>query len=446
MENRTQRRENEVLYVYDRICPKESKKRELYKQYGVRRSAAEKGNARGGSVHTRTRGGTARVDERGRYGGAPRPNPAGMSVPHGSAGANRPRRTGSGRNAERPYAERTARPSANAGYASRERVSRPSYKSASTSQRRGDTSHVYTYRPESPSRRGETVTARPLKLLLEKVVNLFESVEERGRRDEITAKRQAIARKKLYEYRHTIGTALLVLLILAAFVFLVYKLFFVISDIDASGATMYTENGVIAASGILEGDNLYSFTASDAEERITFHCPYIKSAEISRTLPNTVTITVEEDAAMYVAEIYGERVILSAGLRVLGYADDGASAELTELVLPPVDYSVAGRVITFADERNDRYIREVLSTVSSDSFLEMSDVDRIDLTYANDIKMSISGKYIFKLGSDADCSLKLRMAEKTLTNSSFDRTKPATIDLSKVGEASVRYDPKLFEK
>lgn len=36
--------------------------------------------------------------------------------------------------------------------------------------------------------------------------------------------------------------------------------------------------------------------------------------------------------------------------------------------------------------------------------------------------------------------------KKTLTNSSFDRTKPATIDLSKVGEASVRYDPKLFEK
>ena len=284
-----------------------------------------------------------------------------------------------------------------------------------------------------------------MRLFIDKIVNFFESVEERGRRDELSAKRQAIARKKLYEHRHAIGTALLVLLILAAFVFVVYKTFFVISDIEAVGMTTYTESSVIEASGIREGDNLYSFSTSDAENNITFHCPYIKSADITRTMPNSVSVAVTEDTAAYVCEIWGERVILSAGLRVLCYADTEQTAGLTELLLPPIDYSVAGRVITFEDTRNERYVRDVLAAIAADSYFGESGIDRIDLRNAGDIRITAEGKYILKLGSDEECARKLRMAEKTLTDVSFDSTKPATIDLTKIGEASVRYDPKLFE-
>ena len=84
-----------------------------------------------------------------------------------------------------------------------------------------------------------------------------------------------------------LSPVLLVLLILATFVFVVYKTFFVISDIEASGMTMYTESDVIEASGIQEGDNLYSFSTADAENNITFHCPYIKNADITRTMPGS---------------------------------------------------------------------------------------------------------------------------------------------------------------
>ena len=283
-----------------------------------------------------------------------------------------------------------------------------------------------------------------MRLFIDRIVNFFETVEERGRRDELSAKRQAIARKKLYEHRHAIGTALLVLLILAAFIFLVYKTFFVISDIETSGMTMYSDSSVIEASGINAGDNLYSFSPVDAENNITFHCPYIKNAEITRTMPNFVAIAVTEDEAKYVCDIWGERVILSAGLRVLGYADSSASDELIELLLPPIEYSVAGRVVVFEDARNERYIRNVLTALDGDDFFGPSDIDKIDLRDAGDIRITAEGKYILKLGSDSECVRKLRMAEKTLCDVSFDKTKPATIDLSKSGEASVRYDPKLF--
>ncbi len=449
MENRTRRNDNQVLYVYDRICPKDSKKRELYKQYGVKRNRTAAGNATANPnrANRGDMGNQTGMPPRDRRDGAPRQNP------HRSRGADAPFSDTRlfdkmpGKNAGNPYDGRRAEQrSAGAGNPRYGERVRPNYKSASTDRgRRAEQSHAYTYRPGSPSRGGETVAARPMRLFIDKIVNFFETVEERGRRDELSAKRQAIARKKLYEHRHAIGTALLVLLILAAFIFLVYRTFFVISDIEAAGMTLYSDSSVIAASGINAGDNLYSFNPVDVENKITFHCPYIKNAEITRTMPDSVAIAVTEDTAKYVCDIWGERVILSEGLRVLGYANSDSADGLIELLLPPIEYSVAGRVVVFEDARNERYIRNVLTAIDGDEYFGSSDIGKIDLRNAGDIRITAGGKYILKLGSDAECARKLRMAEKTLSDVSFDNTKPATIDLSKSGEASVRYDPKLFE-
>ncbi len=311
------------------------------------------------------------------------------------------------------------------------------------SNRQKQSAHAYTYRPGRAEYGAEVVSERPFKLIIDRIVNLFESVEERGRRDEMLAKRQAIARKKFYEHRHAIFTAILLVLVALAFVFLVYKLFFVVSDINVNGAVAYTGERIIAASGVHNGDNLYSFVASDAESQITFHCPYIKTAEISRTVPNTVSITVTEDTAMYVANIYGERILLSAGLRVLGPADGVKDNGLCELILPSVTYSVAGRVIEFKNAGDERYVRDVLSAISASSYSEKGEVDLIDLSNEYDITLNVAGKYIFKIGSEDECARKLLMAESTMEHQNFDKNTPAYIDLTRIGEASVRYDHKL---
>ncbi len=303
--------------------------------------------------------------------------------------------------------------------------------------------HAYTYRPERAEYGAEAVSDRPFKLILDRIVNLFESVEERGRRDEMLAKRQAIARKRFYEHRHAISTAVLLVLVALLFVFLVYKLFFVVSDISVNGAEAYTGERIIAVSGINTGDNLYSFSTADAESQITFYCPYIRTADISRTIPNTVSITVTEDTAMYVADIYGERLLLSAGLRILGVADGTNDRGLCELILPNVVYSVAGRVIEFEDAGDERYVRDVLSAISASSYSEKGEVDLIDLSDEYDITLNVAGKYIFRIGSEDECARKLLMAESTMAHQNFDKNTPAYIDLTNVGEASVRYDHKL---
>ncbi|MBE6541468.1 MAG: FtsQ-type POTRA domain-containing protein [Ruminococcaceae bacterium] len=390
---RVPREYEDVLYVYDRVCPKQSKRRQMSRTYGTSEFS---------DVHRHS-------------------NPNRV---YGKAFAE----------SQRMRAEAYKKASA-----ARER----NYGSPNMKSTRGANAHAYSYRP-GRAEGGEAVRERPFKLFIANIVNLFESIEERGKADERIAKQRAIARKKFSEYRHTITTALILILITALFVTFVYKTFFVIKDVGATGSEIYSSDMLVSSSGIDLGQTLYSFKSSDAAEEIIFRCPYIKSAEINRTVPNKVSITVEDDSAAYIAKIWDSYILLSSGLRVLEVLDKKIeSDDLIELILPPVDYSVGGRVIEFEDQRDDRFIRNILGEVGISSLGEFGYIDKIDLSNEYGITLQVSGKYLMKLGDESDCDLKLRMAYKTITDEQFDSDTPANIDLSTVGVASVMYDLKL---
>ena len=311
----------------------------------------------------------------------------------------------------------------------------------------------YIYRPGQVSGAGAyaggaAVRQRPLKLMLDQIINLFETIDSRRKRDEDAAKRQAIARKKFTENRHALFTAGILLLVTILFTIFVYFAFFVISDVDVGGSELYTAEEVVDAAGFAVGDNLYSFHAGRAEELILFHCPQLKSAQISRSIPNSVDIVLADDQAVYYAEIYGEMALLSAGLRVLGFADADAAAEsgLTKVILPAVQNSVAGRVLTFAEERSLRYVRNVLAAAQGSSLYGEGRIGTIDVSDEHNVTVTCDRMYILKLGDEKDADLKLRMAYKTIGSDSFDRQLPAHINLSRLsedGEATVRYDMRL---
>lgn len=52
------------------------------------------------------------------------------------------------------------------------------------------------------------------------------------------------------------------------FLTVVYKVVFVVKTVNVTGTEKYTDSEVLAASGIEEGDTLYSFSRTDAENEI----------------------------------------------------------------------------------------------------------------------------------------------------------------------------------
>lgn len=384
----------DVLYVYDRICTKTSKKNELISEYGKTDTA---------KVHKYT-------GELGK----------------GFAKKQKDR--------ARAYSD--AHPYSDAA------------RNSAKERRASSTAYTYAHTYE-PTRQGggERVRAetRPLKLVLDRIINLFDTLEERGQADEWIAKQRAIARKRFYDHKNTILTALFVTLFAVLFLTVVYKVVFVVKTVNVTGTEKYTDSEVLAASGIVEGDTLYSFSRTDAENEIIFRCPYIRSAEITRTIPNTVSVAVDEDTEMYFADIWGDYLILSPSLRVLGKTDRGQAREngLVELVLPAVSSSVTGKNISFVSARDERFIRNILSEVSSSELFASGMLDKVDLSDEYAVAAQAEGKYLLKFGNESDSDLKLKMAYKTIASLQDENTSPARVDLTVVGEASVRFDMKL---
>lgn len=68
---------------------------------------------------------------------------------------------------------------------------------------------------------------------------------------------------------------------------------FNISSFAVEGNTVYSEEQIIAASGIDKGNNLLRINIGSAEERIVSSLVYIDAARISRSFPNRLVINVE---------------------------------------------------------------------------------------------------------------------------------------------------------
>ncbi len=407
----------EVLYIYDRVCRKNSKTMQILQEYGT---CAE-----------------FRPDAQ------PRTAEQLFSRPLGKAFADSQRKRAEDYFRKHPERMSTARKTA---WTPDETPS--SGEGTGTSSAGTSGAQVYTFTDRAGneyaySPGGAVAVERNfLKKMQDQVATMIESLPSRKKSEQDAAKRQAIAHKKFTENRHAFFIAFLLFLVTCLFVGFVYFAFFVISDVDVTGSDAYTAEEVVDAAGFAMGDNLYSFHAGQAEELILFHCPGLKTVQISRTLPNAVDIAISDDTAVYCADIYGDVAVLSAGLRVLGYTD-AETAELrglTKLTLPAVRDSVAGRVLTFADERDLRYVRNILTAAETSALYEEGRIDGIDISDAFNVTVRCDGKYLLRLGSEKDTALKLRMAHKTITDEAFDRNLPADIDLTSVGEASVRFD------
>ena len=85
--------------------------------------------------------------------------------------------------------------------------------------------------------------------------------------------------------------------------------FFRVEQVTVSGNRRYTEEEIIAASGIELGDNLYSLNKVRIDRNIRTTLPYIGEMSINRVLPSTIVIRVDEwEAVAQIAVSDAERV------------------------------------------------------------------------------------------------------------------------------------------
>lgn len=209
--------------------------------------------------------------------------------------------------------------------------------------------------------------------------------------------------------RHSsISAPLMFIVVIVATIF-VMSVFFRVSDIEVAGNTHYTDEEIIRAIDIEQGDNLFFFDRFAAISRVFAKLPYIEEVSVVRKLPNKVTIEVVESTALAYIKLGDERWTLDHNCKVLGKAADGETGQLVEVSGISPGTLLIGEQLTTADGDTAvvEQLAEVLYQIQERGLT--SYISLVDITDTNDVQLSYAGRYTVKLGNSSGTEHKFGM-------------------------------------
>ena len=111
------------------------------------------------------------------------------------------------------------------------------------------------------------------------------------------------------------------------------SVFFKVEHITVSGAEVYSSWAVRDASGIVEGDNLLTFSHARAGAKIKASLPYVKTVRFGIKLPDTVNIIIEEEDVVYAIKTHdGTWWLMTSSGRMVEQTNSSKAAGYTQIL------------------------------------------------------------------------------------------------------------------
>ena len=148
------------------------------------------------------------------------------------------------------------------------------------------------------------------------------------------------------------------------------SVFFSIGRIVVEGNSLYTDEEVIAASGIQQGDNLFFLNRIAAGSRVAAKLPFVDSVTINRGLPNIVTIVVAESRAAGCIDIDGVLWTVGSTGKCLGMIEETAASDYA--VISGIELNVPASGSPFeAAAGNEDKLDYLLDMVAENGYLRI---------------------------------------------------------------------------
>lgn len=209
--------------------------------------------------------------------------------------------------------------------------------------------------------------------------------------------------------RHSSISAPLMFLVAIVATIFVMSVFFRVSDIEVTGNTHYTDEEIIRAIDIEDGDNLFFFDRFAAISRVFAKLPYIEEVSVVRKLPNKVTIEVVESTALAYIKLGDEKWTLDHNCKVLGKATNDETGQLIEVAGISPGTLLIGEQLTTSDGNTAvvEYLAEVLYQIQERGLTAY--ISLVDFTDQSDVQLSYGGRYTVKLGTSSEIEHKFGM-------------------------------------
>ncbi|OGP14151.1 MAG: hypothetical protein A2052_05875 [Deltaproteobacteria bacterium GWA2_54_12] len=144
-----------------------------------------------------------------------------------------------------------------------------------------------------------------------------------------------------------------------------------ITDITVAGAQRVASEEVLAASGIVQGQNIFSFSKDEVTSRLKAN-PWLESVEINRELPGTIEITVKERDAIALVKLDSLYVMDSNGVIFKKFtAEEGLDL--------PVVTGLSKESLAAGTENIETRLMELISVLTNRSGFNITNVSEIKI-------------------------------------------------------------------
>ena len=215
-------------------------------------------------------------------------------------------------------------------------------------------------------------------------------------------------------HRNSSVSAPLMFVVMIVAVIFVMSVFFRVADIQVVGNSHYSDQEIIRAIDIEEGDNLFFFDRFAAISRVFAKLPYVEEISVVRKLPDKVTIEVTESTALAYLKLGDELWTMDRNTKILGKA---AAAEVSRLIpVTGIDPGtlLIGEELTTSNGSTDMvtHLAEVLYQIEERGLAQA--VTLVELPDEKNVELSYGGRFTVKLGGVEDTEHKFGMLVSVL--------------------------------
>ena len=228
-------------------------------------------------------------------------------------------------------------------------------------------------------------------------------------------------------------TAVVLTGLVAVSVLLSLTVFFKLVNVEVSGKYYsYSADEIIRAADIQEGCNLLRIDCREIEDKIEAELPYLLDVNVYRTLPDTVTIEVNNvRTRLAVACEDGTYLIVSDSLKILEKSETAPDDCVIVYGIKPESLST-GRILR--DENGldlDIYLKPFISAAGKVDLL--TGIDSVNLSDKLNITMIFDGRIFVEMGTASEMDYKFNMISEVVKRE--DKKLSGNLNVSISGKA-----------
>ena len=207
--------------------------------------------------------------------------------------------------------------------------------------------------------------------------------------------------------------------------------------VQVEGLTRYSEEEILAASGLAEVKRMREVEAESVKQTLTAFYPYISSVRLRYSFPFDYRLHIEEEAPVYYTCIAGDSFALSADLKVLERATSTRRFKeegLRQISLGGIQSAILGQTLNYGGDFLEQVLTDIDESVLADRVTDVRIGDRYHLSVVCD------DRYTLYLGDIDAIKAKLQLGALMLQQVHVPEGYRAMLDVSDLKKTSIRYE------